>query len=353
MADELAVVGGETIFGQAVVVAEDMVRIDEMDKMRMWSQAYDAWMESRAAENTRQAYAKAWEDFMVVVQKAPWMVGKIDVAAWVDNMKKRALSPATIGQRMAAVSSFYSYVMYKFTIATPSGQEMGLHTFNPVKAVDRPQETQYEKATYLAPDEVRGLLNAITRDTVGGLRDYALFLAYVATGRRNSEIRNLKWGDFSQEGGRVYYRWSGKRKKRKDEMPLRCWNAICEYLKAAGRLDEMEEGSYIFTALSDKATRLGNVDGAEYDRYAQPLSLREVGRLLKKYCRRAGLDPKKVHVHTLRHTAAHLRRLAGDDVEAVSSFLAHSSISITQIYLHTMEGRKDTSWSKVEALIGL
>jgi len=346
------VVTAEQVIGGMVVV-DPGPRVRESDRMGLWAAAFEAWMDSRQAENTREAYRQAWDDFSETIGKAPWAVGKLDAIAWVDNMKRRGLAPATISQRMAAVSSFYSYVMYKFTVVNPAGQEEALHGFNPVKAVDRPRYSQYDRATYLGPDEVKALLRAIPKDDVQGLRDWALFLFYLATGRRNSEVRTLKWGDFFEEGGRVFYRWSGKRKSRKDECPLRVWNAINEYLRAVGRLDGMREDSYIFTALTDAATHLDNVSDVGWDPFAQPLSMREVGRLLKRYCRKAGLDPQKIHVHTLRHSAAHLRRLAGDDVEAVSAFLAHSSIAITQIYLHTVEGRIDNSWSKVEALMGL
>jgi len=115
----------------------------------------------------------------------------------------------------------------------------------------------------------------------------------------------------------------------------------------------MRDEDYIFTALTNKAGRLPNVSAAEWEPGAQPLSMREVGRLLKRYARLAGLDAKKIHVHTLRHTAAMLRHEAGDNVEDICAFLAHSSLAITQIYLHRVEGKKDTSWSKVEALLGL
>ena len=254
-------------------------------------------------------------------------------------------------------------------------------------------------------DQARALLRVIPRTYPQGLRDYALFLAYLLTGRRNSEIRNLRWGDFESETlpspkscfefypeynegpgerfgrgaggeGRVFYRWEGKGKSRRDVCPLSLWKAIIAFLKAADRLDTITPDDYIFTALNNNASRLPNVRQAKRQPYAnqsskhtepcslgepncragakrQPLTDRFVRSLLKRYAYRAGLDPRRITVHTLRHTAAMLRVEAGEDLEAISQFLNHSSLSVTQIYLHQVEGHEDTAWLKVEALLGL
>lgn len=111
--------------------------------------------------------------------------------------------------------------------------------------------------------------------------------------------------------------------------------AIRLYLQAAGRLGTMQEGDYIFA-----------IDG-------KPLSAQRLRRLVKKYARLAGLDEEKVKVHTLRHTAAMLRKDAGDPLDVISAFLAHSNLAVTQIYLHQVEGQRDYSWSRVEELLGL
>jgi integrase len=55
----------------------------------------------------------------------------------------------------------------------------------------------------------------------------------------------------------------------------------------------------------------------------------------------------------MRHTAAKLRRDAGESVEAVSSFLDHSSLAVTTVYLRRLEGEADESWSTVARAIGL
>ena len=118
----------------------------------------------------------------------------------------------------------------------------------------------------------------------------------------------------SRGEGSVFYRWSGKGRARRDQCPLPVWQSIQQYLSRSGKLESIQPEDYIFTPLTDRAARLPNVDQSSWTRN-QPLSSREVGRLLKKYAKRAGLDPAKIRVHTLRHTAAMLRKQAGDDLD--------------------------------------
>jgi hypothetical protein len=62
-----------------------------------------------------------------------------------------------------------------------------------------------------------------------------------------------------------------------------------------------------------------------------------------------GLAPTGLHI--LRHTAAKLRRDAGASIEAVSSFLDHSSLAVTSIYLRRLEGEADRTWPDVAVAI--
>ena len=71
----------------------------------------------------------------------------------------------------------------------------------------------------------------------------------------------------------------------------------------------------------------------------------------RRYLHEAGLPPSGLHL--LRHTAAKLRRDAGESVEDVSRFLDHSSLAVTTTYLRRLEGQEDRGWGKVAAAIGL
>ena len=72
---------------------------------------------------------------------------------------------------------------------------------------------------------------------------------------------------------------------------------------------------------------------------------------LKRYLVAAGLPSSGFHV--LRHSAAKLRRDAGDSVEDVSRFLDHSSLAVTSVYLRRLEVAEDASWGKVAEAIGV
>ena len=59
------------------------------------------------------------------------------------------------------------------------------------------------------------------------------------------------------------------------------------------------------------------------------------------------------YISPLRHSAAKLRRDAGESVETVSAFLDHSSLAVTTTYLRRLEGVEDHSWERVAEAIGI
>ena len=71
----------------------------------------------------------------------------------------------------------------------------------------------------------------------------------------------------------------------------------------------------------------------------------------RRYLTKAGLPPAGLHI--LRHSAAKLRRDAGESIEDVSRFLDHSSLAVTTTYLRRLEGQEDNGWGRVAEAIGL
>ncbi len=230
----------------------------------------------------------------------------------------------------------------------PDGRDRPLHA-TPARAVRRPKRNPYRKAHYLDAGDLSAILAVIPKHTVQGLRDLALFLGYILTGRRNSEWRCLRWGDLDRRGATVHHVWSGKGKEdERHELPPPVWDAIQNYLKAAGRFESMSDDHYVFVPLNDRAAHLPNVPRRKWHRN-RPLSHVHVNRLLKKYARRAGIDPTHVTVHSLRHSFAMLLDSLGVDVKTISKRLSHSNLNVTSIYLDHLKGVPDETWREAAA----
>lgn len=323
----------------------DLVQIQtkEGELTQLWAEAFELWMGSLGADATRRSYRASWRDFLGFTNKVPWRIGRSDVARWGSDIMQRGLSPCTLNLKLAAISSFYTYVCTEFTIVSDDGLEVPLHHHNPAAGRSlRAKINPYGKAEALTTEEVIALLSAVPRHTAVGLRDFAMLMAYLFTARRNAEIRNLRWGEIERAGGRYWYTWSGKGKVgQRHELPEPVYLAIVDFLQAAGRRETIRPEEFIFIALAPSA------------KGGKPISSRQMGRILKKHAGTAGLDQDAIHVHTLRHTAAMLRRAAGDDIQQVSALLSHSSLAITQIYLDRVEGKADASWAKVYSMLGL
>jgi integrase len=188
----------------------------------------------------------------------------------------------------------------------------------------------------LGPDEVRRLL-AVVPDTVVGRRDRAMLLTFLLTGRRRSEVLAMSAADLTVEGGITLYAYRGKGGVRgRRELPAPALEAIERSLADAGRtLTDMDPSESLWQAGVGAA---GISSATCYARF-------------RRYLRAAGLPPSGLHV--LRHTAAKLRRDAGETVESVSAFLDHSSLAVTTVYLRRLEGVEDRSWREVAATIGV
>jgi integrase/recombinase XerC len=293
-----------------------------------WEEAIYAFLVEKRSRSgstrTVESYARMlWPFFRV---RTPDRVRSSDVLAYAHGigLSGRVPTSATVGARIACLSSFY-----RFTI------RMGLLTANPCDAIERPRTVQ-SVARGLGADEVRRLL-AVLPDTVAGRRDRALLLTFILTGRRRAEVIGLTAGDISLEGETAFYRYRGKGGKRgRRELPRPAYEALCATLGDAGlALVDMDPSASVWQAAA--GTR--GVTGSTF--YAR----------FRRYLRAAGLAPNGLHV--LRHTAAKLRRDAGASIEAVSAFLDHSSLAVTSVYLRRLEGETDRTWPDVAVAIGL
>jgi integrase/recombinase XerC len=295
-----------------------------------WDQALYAFLVEKGnrsgSRRTVESYSRMLWPFYADLGKTPDRVKPADVLAFVHGIGKSGRTPSatTVGARIACLSSYYRFLI-----------RMGLVVSNPCDAIERPRATQSVARGYSA-DEVRRLL-AVVPDTVAGRRDRALLLTFILTGRRRTEVISLTAGDITVEGETVFYSYRGKGGMRgRRELPRPAYEALCATLADAElELGSMPKGASLWQA---GAGVRGVTSSTFYARF-------------RRYLAAAGLSPTGIHV--LRHSAAKLRRDAGESIEDVSAFLDHSSLAVTTIYLRRLEGVEDRAWRDVAEAIGV
>jgi integrase/recombinase XerC len=293
-----------------------------------WDQALYAFLVEKGnrsgSRRTVESYSRMlWRFFKTTT---PDRVTPAVVLAYAHGIGLSGKTPSsvTIGARIACLSSYFRFL-----------SRMGLVTSNPCDLVERPRQSPSPARGYSA-DEIRRILEVVP-DTVHGRRDRAILLVFVLTGRRRTEVMDLKASDVSIEDSTVFYSYRGKGGKRgRRELPRPAWEAIRTTLSDCGKeLATMDPDESLWQA---GAGPKGLSGSTFYSRF-------------RRYLMAAGLQPTGLHI--LRHSAARLRRDAGESVEAVSSFLDHSSLAVTTTYLRRLEGVEDHSWEQVAEAIGV
>ena len=300
------------------------------DSAAGWERALYAFLSEKqrrsGSQRTLDSYYRMLQHFFRRLGKTPDQVTSQDVFAFAHGkgISGREPSGITIGARLSCLSSFFKFLI-----------RMDIVKANPCDAVERPR-TQPSPPRGLSADQVKRLLDVIP-DTIKGRRDRAIVLTLVLTGRRRTEIVDLKAGNISFDADTAFYTYRGKGgKKGRRELPVPALEAIRRTLSDIGKnLSTMEPDESLWLA---GAGDRGVTSATFYNRF-------------RRYLAEAGLPLSGVHI--LRHTAAKLRREVGESIESVSQFLDHTSLGVTTTYLRRLEGQQDQNWQIVAQTIGV
>jgi site-specific recombinase XerD len=296
-----------------------------------WQRALYAFLAEKeqrsGSHRTVEGYSRMLQDFFSRSGKEPDHVTAQDIFVYAHGPGLSGKQPSgiTIGARIACLSSFYRFLI-----------RMDIVQSNPCDKLQRPQVSP-SPPRGLSADQVHQLLGVIP-DSPVGLRDRAIILTLVLTGRRRAEVLGMKVGDLSIDSERTYYTYRGKGGKHgRRELPNPAMEAIRVALKEFGLdLSMMPPSASLWPSRSQNSK--GLTSGTFYGN-------------LQRYFQQAEMKPAGVHI--FRHTATKLRRDVGETVEDVSRFLDHSSLAVTTVYLRRLEGEQDRSWAKVAQAIGI
>ena len=226
-----------------------------------------------------------------------------DLTGFVDHLVGLGLAPTSIGRNLAALSTFYRYLIYDGKLAQ-----------NVAKLLVAPAVWD-RLPVVLGPASVDRLMEAPNLETTLGRRDRAALETLYASGCRASEVVGLRVRDLDLARGSA--RCVGKgNKERLVPLGSRARAALESYLKR------------------DRPVLLAGRPGIDQvfaTIRGRPLSRAGLWQIVKTHAAAAGLSPD-VSPHTLRHSFATHLLAGGADLRVVQEMLGHVSIATTQIY---------------------
>ena len=331
----------------------------------LWQQCVTAYLREvfvahSNSEATVKSYASVLRNFFRHTGKAPEQATREDVISFMaapsHGHRNHGLppSPGTRNFRKVVIHQLYIFAA-RYTCYDGYNRPYKLFVGeNPAAGLHHTSEEP--RPRFLSLEEIRRFFAAIDRDTLGGKLYYALFLTLLSTARRKTEIAALMWGNISygtvtdEHGSRPgwTYRFRGKGREMWDEaeLPESARVAIWEYLEASGRLSTIEPDDYIFRAVGPE------YGGGPRDPYAR-ISDASIQQAVKKYAKRAGIDPARVTVHAFRHSSAKHRLDLGQDFFAINRLLRHKSIDMTFRYCQSLRVSGDPEAQRLMEHFGL
>ena len=268
----------------------------------------DMFLESLLAEKGRsQKTLSAYESDLRLAENTIGVLlhdSNNDIQNYLAGLAEKTSS---ISRKASALRTFYKFLMLEKII-----------TKNPTANLELPKR-EHTLPKYLSPHEIELLISS-SGDIKTSIRLRCMIELLYASGLRVSELCELPMT--ANLGDRLLIHGKGA-KERMVPMHEAAQSALHNWLKYRGDIDS----KYVFPTNSKSGH----------------LTRDAFFKILKKCAVLAGIDPKRVSPHVLRHSFASHLLAGGANLRAIQTMLGHEDISTTQIYTHVMPDKlRDT-----------
>ena len=260
-----------------------------------------------ASVHTIRNYASDLEQFLAYFSPpdadppAPAAIDAPLLREWLTSLYDRKLDPISIRRKLAAVRSFFQFLLREKSIST-----------NAARALRTPKAPKRVPIVPTA-EQTNTLVDGVAQDKFERPypeRDVALFELLYGCGLRISELVGLNIDDFDLRDRWIRVRGKG-RKERQVPYGEKASASLQKYLAQR-------------TAKSGERALLVNHRGTR-------LSDRGAREIVKFYARMVSGDAA-LHPHSLRHAFATHLLADGADLRAIQELLGHARLATTQKY---------------------
>ncbi|MBN9006882.1 MAG: site-specific tyrosine recombinase XerD [Rhizobiales bacterium] len=283
--------------------------------------------EQGAGDNTLDAYRRDLEDFSAFLARARQNFVTADTQTlrdYLGDLDVRGFKSSSVARRLSAMRHLFRFLLNERTrtddpAAILSGPKRGRSLPKVLSISDVDRMLAQAKQAVAVP-------GASSAQRLRAARLYCLLEVLYATGLRVSELVSLPLSAARRDARMIVVRGKGNKERL---VPLNdaSRQAMADYLAAID--DQREPGKaaarpkWLFPSFGESGH----------------LTRQHFARELKDLAAAAGLAPRLVSPHVLRHAfASHLLH-NGADLRIVQTLLGHTDISTTQIYTHVVEER--------------
>lgn len=282
--------------------------------------------ERGASANTLAAYHTDLADlaaFLATQGLGPDDASNTTLSAYLADLARRQMSPATAARRLSAVRQFHRFLVAE-----------GLRTDDPSAVLEAPTRGR-RLPRYLSEDETGALIAAAAGaaqavetaptshlDKARAVRLLVLVELLYATGLRVSELVSLPWRPLATGARLIQVRGKGG-KERLVPLSIPAAAAIARYLPLRTVFESLGPSRFLFPSEAE----------------AGHLTRQQFANLLKDLAMVAGLVPTRVSPHVVRHAFASHMLAHGADLRTLQTLLGHADIATTEIYTHVLDER--------------
>jgi integrase/recombinase XerC len=252
------------------------------------------------SEHTVRAYSADLADLLTTTADEAAPLDLLTLRAWLAGLYERRLSPVTLRRKLAAVRSFFKYLVRE-----------GVLTANTARLLATPKAPRTIPRV-MTEEQANRLLDASAtrQDRKHLARDLAILEILYGCGLRASELTGLNLEDIDFAEHWIKVRGKG-RKERQLPVPSKAASALERYLPTR---HAVEGENAVFT----------NRDGRR-------LTSRSVQSVVRLYSMLTAGD-SSIHPHSFRHAFATHLLSDGADLRSIQELLGHAQLSTTQKY---------------------
>jgi integrase/recombinase XerD len=284
--------------------------------------------EQGAGDNTLDAYRHDLTDFSEFLARTGQAFASAGTQALRDylaDLDARGFKSSSVARRLSAMRHLFRFLLNERVrsddpAAILSGPKRGRGLPKVLSISDVDRLLTHAKALTQAPE-------ASAQQRLRAMRLYCLLEVVYATGLRVSELVALPVSASRRDARMIVVRGKGN-KERLVPLNEASRQAVADYLAAMAALKSEKKknaasSKWLFPSFGESGH----------------LTRQHFARDLKELAASAGLTPRLVSPHVLRHAfASHLLH-NGADLRIVQTLLGHTDISTTQIYTHVVEER--------------